>query len=293
VILATWLLSDHQFSRNSEKRWVGKNKNKEYALNTSILTLPNSKLKLQERLQSGKISWTWPVIIVFARLIFAIIAQALVAGFFILQDHPTPWQAAAPWWVVYGTLIDIGCLVLLWRLTSREGIRLWDLISFERHRFRQDLLHCIGFIILFIILFFAGGMIFGSLIYGATTAPTPYGELPLWGALYSFLVWPIIWGLAEQMTYMGYSLPRLEILSGRGWQAVVIVCFGWSIQHIALPFMFDWQWVLYRFAATLPIAIVLPIVYLRTRRLLPFIVAHCVLDVAGTLTLVFLPLMQQ
>jgi hypothetical protein len=93
--------------------------------------LPNSKAKLQERLQTGRITWAWPVMIVFTRLIFAVLAQALVAGLFMLQGHPDPWQAAAPWWPVYGTLIDIACLVLLARLARREGIRLFDLISYQ------------------------------------------------------------------------------------------------------------------------------------------------------------------
>jgi uncharacterized protein len=29
-------------------------------------------------------------------------------------------------------LIDAGCLALLWRLTRREGIGLFDLVGFER-----------------------------------------------------------------------------------------------------------------------------------------------------------------
>ena len=103
-------------------------------MNKSVTALPNSRTKLQERLQAGRITWKWPVIIVFARLIFAVLAQALVAGLYMLKGHPTPWQAAAPWWIVYGTLIDIGCFVLLARLARREGIRLFDLISFQRQR---------------------------------------------------------------------------------------------------------------------------------------------------------------
>lgn len=260
-------------------------------MNVPVTVLPNSKAELEERLQAGRITWTWPVIIVFARLIFAVIAQALVAGLYALRGNPTPWQAAAPWWVVYGILIDIGCLAVLAWLTRREGIRLLDLISFERRRLGRDLLIGLGFIVLFFVLFMAGGMISGPVIYGAAQAPSPYGDLPLWGVLYSLLVWPIIWGIAEEMTYLGYSLPRLEILSGRGWLAVLIVCVGWAVQHSALPLMPDWRWAVYRLASALPIAVVLPIVYLRTRRLLPFIIAHWAVDFAGILTLVVLPLM--
>ena len=124
-------------------------------MNEPVTLMPNSKAKLQERIQAGRITWRWPVIVVFARLIFAVLAQALVAGLFMLQGHPTPWQAAAPWWIVYGTLIDIGCLVLLARLTRREGIRLIDLLSFQRHQLGRDLLIGLGFIILYIFLVFS------------------------------------------------------------------------------------------------------------------------------------------
>ena len=260
-------------------------------MNASTTELPNSKAKIQECLQAGHITWRWPVIIVFARLIFAILAQALVAGLFMIQGHPTPWQAAAPWWIVYGTLIDIGCLVLLARLTRREGIRLVGLISFQRQHLGRDLLLGLVFIVLFIILAVSGGIIFGPLIYGVNPAPAIMRPLPLWGTLYSLLIWPIIWAFAEEMTYQGYALPRLEVLSGRAWLAVIIVGFGWALQHSALPLMADWRWAVYRFGSSLLIGIVLPIIYLRTRRLLPFIIAHWAANLVSVLMTVILPML--
>jgi len=260
-------------------------------MNESITVMPNSRKKLQESFKSGRIAWKWPVIIVFARLVLAILAQALVAGFYILIGHPTPWEAAAPWWIVYGTLIDIGCLVLLARLMRREGSRLFDLISFQRQRLGRDLLVGIGFIPLFIILAVGGGITVGILIYGATPAPATMVPLSLWGTLYSLTVWPLIWAFAEEMTYQGYALPRLEVLSGRAWLAVIIVSFGWALQHSALPLMWDWRWALYRFGSSLLIGIVLPIIYLRTRRLLPFIIAHWAANFVSVLLTVVLPSM--
>lgn len=260
-------------------------------MNTSVTQMPNSKAKLQERLQAGRITWAWPVIIVFARLIFAILAQALVAGLFMLQGHQTPWQAAAPWWPVYGTLIDISCLVLLAWLARREGIRLFDLISFQRQRLGRDLLLGVGLLVSFIILSVAWGMVSGLLIYGASPVPMIFGPLPLWGALYALLVWPIIWAIAEEMTYQGYSLPRLEVLSGRAWLAVIVVCFGFSLQHIALPIMPDWRWAAYRFVSSLLIGIGFSILYLRIRRLLPFIIAHWAANFTSVLIFVVLPMM--
>jgi membrane protease YdiL (CAAX protease family) len=259
-------------------------------MNASVTALPNSKAGLQERLQAGRITWTWPVILVFARLVLAVLAQALLAGLFMFQGHPTPWQAAAPWWIVYGTLIDLGCLVLLAWLARKEGIRLFDLISFQRQRLGRGLLLGVGLFVVFMILALGGQKIFGLLIYGATPAPIPFGPLPLWGALYALLVWPILWATAEEMTYQGYVLPRLEVLSGRAWLAIIIMGFGWSLQHSALPLMLDWQWVTYRFASNIPI-ILIAIFYLRIRRLLPFIIIHWAANFAAVLGSVVLPLL--
>jgi len=260
-------------------------------MNASITALPNSKESIQERLQAGRISRFWPLIILFARLIFAIIAQALVAAGFKLSGHANPWQAAAPWWIVYGTLIDIGCLVLLARLTRREGIRLSDLISFQRRPVGRSVLTGLGYIVLYIFLAFAGGMIFGILIYGATPAPAVMHPLPLWGSLFGLIIWPLIWGFAEEMTYQGYALPRLEAIVGKPWLAVLLVGFGWALQHSAMPLMADWRWAVYRFASSLLIGMVLPIIYLRTRRLAPFIFAHWIANLVAVLMTVVLPLM--
>ena len=63
-----------------------------------------------------------------------------------------------------------------------------------------------------------------------------------------------------------------------------------ALQHSALPLMADWQWAVYRFGSTLPIAILL-ILYLRIRRLLPAVIAHWVADFFAILSAVVLPLL--
>ncbi len=75
-----------------------------------------------------------------ARLAFAIAAQATVAFVFLIRGKAKPWLLAAPWWTVYGTLIDIGCLLALTYLMRQEGGRLLDLVGVQATRFRRDLL---------------------------------------------------------------------------------------------------------------------------------------------------------
>lgn len=94
----------------------------------------NDDEALHRRLDAGTLTWRGPALMLFARSVCAVAAQALVAAIFALRSSPTPWHDAEPWLSVYGTSIDAGCLTLLWQLTRREGIGLFDLVGFERAR---------------------------------------------------------------------------------------------------------------------------------------------------------------
>jgi uncharacterized protein len=104
--------------------------------------------------------------------------------------------------------------------------------------------------------------------------------------LYSRLIWWVIWSFTEELTYQGYALPRLQLLCGRTWVAVVLVGFGWSLQHCFLPLFFDprhFIWILITF---FPLKIAMQLLYLRFRRLLPLIVAHWAMDFVSTFMII-------
>ena len=250
----------------------------------------NSRVMNRKRAASGRLNWKWPVMIVFARLFFAIIAQSLIALLFF-SSASSPYMAAGRWWPVYGVLIDLGCfLVITWR-AGKEGLRFRDLINFDPHHLGRDLLLGLVYILWFFPLALVGILGSSGLLYGTLQPPSVYGQLPDWAAVYSLLVFPIIWGLMEQATYQGYALPRLEaVLPNRGF-AIALVVFGWGIQHIALPLTFDMRFMFFRFLSFIPLAVVMTLIYLRTRRLIPFIVAHWAVDMIGILTAVILPIL--
>lgn len=183
----------------------------------------NSYEALVRQRETTTLRWSGPALMLFARSVFAVGAQGIVAAVFALQASPTPWYDAEPWLPVYGTLIDAACLTLLWRLTRREGIRLFDLIGFERTRLAGDVLLGLGLIPLSLV-FILGGVYAASLIvYGAPSEPYLLGSLPLPAVLYGVLVWPFIWGLTEQMTYNGYLLTRFEVLCRNTSVAIAVV----------------------------------------------------------------------
>src|SRR5262245_5748401 len=100
----------------------------------------NSRAALAGRKAVGRLTWSGPALMLFARLIFSVTAQALTAGVYALRSSPAPWTDAGRWLPVYGTLVDAGCLMLLWALTRREGMALIDLVGFERCLWRRDVL---------------------------------------------------------------------------------------------------------------------------------------------------------
>jgi Type II CAAX prenyl endopeptidase Rce1-like len=251
---------------------------------------PNAYEALLRRLEAGTLTWGGPALMLFARTVCAIGAQALVASIFALRSSSSPWLDAGPWLPVYGTLIDAGCLALLWRLARREGIGLFHLVGFERTRLARDAL--LGLALIPVSLAFILGGIFaaGWLLFGTLSPPYLFGPLPLPAALYGVLVWPFIWGLTEQMTYNGYLAPRFQVLCGSTSLAVAIVAFAWSLQHVFMPLTFDAKFMAFRLLSSVPNTVFQTLLYLRVRGLFPFAIAHALMDGASVLIGVLLPL---
>jgi membrane protease YdiL (CAAX protease family) len=103
------------------------------------------------------------------------------------------------------------------------------------------------------------------------------------------LVFPFVWGLTEQMTYNGYLVPRFQVLFRRTSLAVACVAFAWSVQHAFMPLTFDPKFMLFRALSPLPFSTFAALLYLRLRRLVPFVIAHAFMDCASVLIGVLLP----
>jgi membrane protease YdiL (CAAX protease family) len=243
---------------------------------------PNSQAAIARRVDAGTLTWRGPALMLFARTACAVGAQALVAVIFALRSSPTPWRDSESWLPVYGTLIDAGCLALLWHLTRREGIRLFDLVGFERTRLIRDVLLGLALIPVGLAFIFAGVYAAGWPLYGTLAAPYLFDPLPLPAALYGVLVWPFIWGLTEQMTYNGYLVPRFQVLGSTGL-AIVSVALVWSLQHAFMPLTFDTKFMVFRLLSPVPFSVFQTLLYLRLRRILPFAIAHALMDSATVL----------
>ena len=256
-------------------------------------TDPNSPVEINQRLGSGAITWAGPLLTLIARPALFLLLQVAFAGIFVLLRRPSAWQSAGAWWSVYGTLVDLGCLVLIAHFTKQENIGIRGLIGQVRLRHGHDILLGICFFLLIFPVFMGGSFVSSMLVYGSWDPQRNLyllgvRTLPLWGVIYSLAVWWPISAAIEETTYQGYALPRIQALSGRTWLAVLCVVFFWSLQHCVLPFLPDWRYSLFRFIAFLPGVLLLTLIYLRIRRLPPLIVAHWPMDLGAVLmTLVF------
>ena len=131
----------------------------------------------------------------------------------------------------------------------------------------------------------------GWLVYGTLTPPYLYGPLSLPAALYGVLVWPFIWGMTEQMTYNGYLVSRFQVLCRSTSLAVAPVAFVWSLQHSFMPLTFDPKYMVFRLVSPVPFSVFQTLLYLRFRRLVPLAIAHGLMDGAGVVIGVLLPLL--
>jgi uncharacterized protein len=222
-----------------------------------------------------------------SRTIFSIFAQALFSWGSTFTLQPLGFLDTGRWWTVYGSLIDIGCLALMVWFLKKEGTDLKSIIGFSRMNIKSDVIHAGLLLLVLLPLTVLWGSLVSFFIYGKVTSPILAGPLPLWGELYSVIVWPIGWALMEQIIYMGYCLPKLENLFRNKVTAVIVVMFFWALQHTVLPVTFDVEYSFYRFLTVMPM-VMIPLYYLKTRRLVPLILIHTLFDSFSSLSFYFL-----
>jgi membrane protease YdiL (CAAX protease family) len=238
---------------------------------------------------SKKSLWFSVIIILFLRTGSLLILQGFLSIFFAIRGGTAPWNSASPWWSVYGTIVDIICVFFLVKALKREKISWKKFIGDVKWRWGHDLwlglcLFLLSFPLIVVATIFASRWVLSSkspILYPGLLMAR---SLPMWALLYSTFIWWLIWAPTEEATYQGYALIRLVNLTGKNWIAIVVVVLVWSLQHSFLPFIMDWHYVLWRICSFLPGIAVFSLLYLKVRRLTPFIVAHWLMDFIAVIT---------
>ncbi len=251
------------------------------------LTTPYTLKKLKRNIQNGTIKPYFLFALLIARSLLCFLGQAITAGVFWLQGNPSPWLSSVPYWNVFGTFADVGCILLLMYLLRREGYQIIDLLRVQKIPLWRDILIGVGLFLLIFPLAIMGITILANIfIFGTWQPDLGSGllierQLPAWAMFHSLFIWWLIWSPTESTFYNGYLFPRFEALTGRTWMAVLVVGFFWALQHIFFPFIPDGRYLIWRFLQFSGIGLLMPFLFSRLRRLRPLIITHLLMDIAS------------
>ena len=219
------------------------------------------------------------VLSLLMRTILFFIFGLAIAAILAWTGHDEPLRAAAKWWPFQAILANIVTFLVLRRWIHREGGRYRDMLRMPKGQLRRYLLEVlwlipVGFLFGAVPLFLSSYVILGSFL----PPDTMFQPLPMWAAIVALIVFPISNGLVETPTYMGYALPRIQRKTGALWIAILFSGLALALQHIPLPIVLDGPYMLWRFVAFIPLAIAVGFIFSRTKRLLPIMIVHAIMD---------------
>lgn len=200
----------------------------------------------------------------------------LIGIIFAVLTNQTLEQSSR-WWSIICTFCNLITIAVLMIICKGEGITYKILISDQSGK---NSLKYTLFIVLIMLLLGMGGMYgFGFIIYGYVPV-TMVQPIPVWLAIINAILLPFTIVFAEFPLYFGYSLNRIEKLTGYKVLSIIYPMFFYALQHSFIPLLFDWKHILFRFLSFLPLMLVLGIIYDKRKRLQPFMIGHALLDIA-------------
>jgi len=225
-----------------------------------------------------------PILMLFSRLVLFGLYQTLIFGGFAIAGTPDPWRASADWWPVSATLTNLTSFFLLRRLAAQEGITYSQLINldFRREHMAKDMLPLLGALIVAGPVAMLPNTGFADLLFGDSQIAVDMliRPLPMWGVLVSAL-FPITIAFGELPTYFAYAMPRLAARWKSPWAALVVSALMLGAQHMTLPLLFDFRFILWRLVMFIPFGLWLGIVIRWRPRLMPyFMIVHVLIDMS-------------
>lgn len=228
-------------------------------------------------------------LVLLGRTLVFLMFQGLLALFLWVGSGPGDlWREAAAWWPLTVTAGNGVCLVALVWLYRREGKRYWGLFAIRRETLGTDLLIMLAALFLIGPLGYFPNVWLGEWLFGDPDTALAYflQPLPLWAAVSAVLVFPVLHGLVELPLYFAYVMPRLDRRRFPNLTPVIWPGLVLSLQHIAMPLLFSWQFIAWRGLMFLPFAFAVGIVLHWRPRLLPyFVVIHILIDLSLPLML--------
>jgi hypothetical protein len=214
----------------------------------------------------------------------ALALQTCVALGFLLFASADPWRAAADWWLGWFAVASVINLFVLRALLRREGVPLREFYR-GRTAARSDRAGDLRWLVLAIAIAAPLGvvpnLVLAQILWGDTSvgAALSFRPLPIAAVVAILCVFPIVHALAELPTYFGFAMPRIARATAWRARAVVVCAAVLSLQHVFLPLLLDWRYVVWRALMFAPFALWFGFVIYRRPTTLPYlVVAHALLD---------------
>ncbi|MCA1029513.1 hypothetical protein LCL95_00545 [Bacillus timonensis] len=216
----------------------------------------------------------WPIAMLGSRTILFALTQLFIVTAFGLS-----WQQSVAWWPFLAIVTNIICFFLLSTLVKKEGSTYLQLIHFEKSQLKSDVKYFFFFLVIGAIAGFIGMFTVSYLMYGSTPPEVMFQPLPLWAAILALFFFPVSNALVEIPTYFAYCYNRLQTIWKIKWVALLASSFFLAFQHLTLPIVIgDTKFMIWHVIAFLPMALIVGFLYIKTRRMVPLLIVHFLMD---------------
>ena len=205
------------------------------------------------------------------RTISHIVVQSLIALIFFVLGKENAWNISEGWWFVSGFVTNIITLYLLIALNKKEGQNFFNVLKFAKKGWWKDLLLSFGTILIAIPIFFLSGNFVSDLLFGKDIANEfLFRPIPI-VVVYIGLLWGLTQGLVEGPTYWVYSFPKISKRLSSPIKAWLICSMAISVQHIAVPFILDHNYVVWRIGSYFLMSALIGFAMIKRRSLIPYL----------------------
>ena len=201
----------------------------------------------------------------------------ILTGFLLFFILSSPFYELSKWWTIICVICNILTIAILLMVCRRKGITFRSFINYSKGK--TTVKSVVVTVLVMLVVGLAGLFLAGLLVYGVAPHLPKYliQPMPVWVLVVSILFLPLTTVIAEDGLYLGViNQSNSEI-------TVALSALFYAIQHSFIPLMPDFLFILYRFMAFLPLAIVMCVCvwYKKTKNPLPFMIGHFVLNIAS------------
>lgn len=209
---------------------------------------PNDATAARQALAAHR--WAW--VLIGARPVAFVVAQAAIAGILALGGAAEPWWSSAAWWPLAATIANVAGWMLLRARAAAESVPLRRLILGDGFEKRDAAAFAVAVPLLALAALGApwlwGLAVWGDPAVGIGVLASP---LPAWAALLALVLYPTSMAAVDLPTY-AYARSRVA----GGALAATAVGLALGLQHVALPFLPAWTFVEWRALMWVPYGLV-------------------------------------